>query len=174
MTNAEIAHGQKREIFKMIKVGLGCDIHKLIRGRRFLLGGVELPFNKGEDGHSDGDVLAHAVCDALLGAAGLGDIGELFPPSDPSYKDADSMELLRIAASRVKQSGWKIINIDSVIILEKPKVLPYRDVIRKSLAEALEIPFECVFVKGKTAEGLGPAGKGKAVEAHVVCLLGNE
>ena len=154
-----------------MRVGLGYDIHRLKRGRRFLLGGVEIPFSKGEDGHSDGDVLAHAVCDALLGASALGDIGELFPPSDSSFKDADSMKLLQIVYSRVKQAGWKIVNLDCVIICEKPKVLPYRDVIRSSLAAALEIPPERVFLKGKTAEKQGSAGKGKAVEAYAVCLL---
>ena len=155
----------------MIRTGLGWDKHKLKSGRKFLLAGVEIPFKKGEDGHSDGDALAHAVCDALLGAAALGDIGELFPPSDPAYKDADSMELLRNVYSRVKQSGWKIANIDCVIICEKPKVLPFRDVIRKSLAEALETQVENVFLKGKTAEGLGETGKGRAVEAMALCLL---
>ena len=155
----------------MVKIGLGCDLHRLIKGRRFLLGGIEIPFSKGEDGHSDGDVLAHAVCDALLGAGALGDIGELFPPSDPSHKDADSMKLLQNVFALVKKSGWKVINLDCVIICEKPKILTFRDVIRKSLAETLEIPFDCVFLKGKTAEGLGSVGKGKAVEAHVVCLL---
>ena len=143
----------------------------MIRGRRFLLGGTEIPFNKGEDGHSDGDALAHAVCDAILGASALGDIGELFPPSDPAYKDADSMTLLKKACDLVKQSGWKIASLDCVIICEKPKILPYRNVIRKSLAEILDIPFDCVFLKGKTQEGIGLAGKGKAVEAYAVCLL---
>ena len=155
----------------MMRVGLGYDAHRLKRGRKFLLGGVEIPFNKGEYGHSDGDVLAHAVCDALLGASALGDIGGLFPPSNPAYKDADSMELLRNVFSRVKQAGWKIVNLDCVIICENPKVLPFRDVIRNSLADALEIPPESVFLKGKTAEKMGYAGKGKAVEAYVVCLL---
>lgn len=136
-----------------------------------MLGGVELPFPKGEDGHSDGDVLAHAVSDALLGASGLGDIGELFPPSDSTWKDADSMALLRDVFARVKQSGWKIVNLDCVIICEKPKVLPYRDAIRKSLAEALEVSVDCIFLKGKTAERLGAVGKGKAVEVYVVCLI---
>ena len=155
----------------MIRIGLGYDIHRLKRGRKFLLGGAEIPFFKGEDGHSDGDVLAHALCDALLGASALGDIGELFPPSDPAYKDADSMKLLGNVFARVKQAGWKPVNIDCVIICEKPKVLPFRDIIRKSLADALEIPLDCVFIKGKTKEGLGSAGKGRAVEAYVVCLL---
>jgi len=155
----------------MIRIGLGYDIHRLKKGRRFLLAGIEIPASKGEDGHSDGDALAHAVCDSLLGASGLGDIGELFPPSDPAWKDADSMQLLRTAFERVKQAGWQIVNLDCVIICEKPKALPYRDVIRNSLAESLEISAARVFVKGKTAEGLGITGKGKAVEAHAVCLL---
>jgi len=155
----------------MIKAGLGYDIHRLKKGRRFLLGGAEIPFPRGEDGHSDGDVLAHAICDAILGASALGDIGELFPPSDPVYKGADSMKLLKKAVDLVKKSGWTVLNIDCVIICEKPKILHYRDVIRKSLAETLEIPADSVFLKGKTAEGLGSTGKGKAIEAHVVCLL---
>jgi 2-C-methyl-D-erythritol 2,4-cyclodiphosphate synthase len=155
----------------MIRAGLGYDLHRLKKGRRVLLGGVEIPFSKGESGHSDGDALAHAVCDAILGASGLGDIGELFPPSDPAYKDADSMVLLRSAFAKVKQEGWQVINIDCVIICEKPKVLPYRDAICKSLAETLELSSDRVFLKGKTAERLGPAGKGKAVEVLVTCLL---
>jgi len=155
----------------MFRTGLGYDIHRLKKGRRFLLAGVEIPFAKGEDGHSDGDVLAHAVCDAILGASALGDIGELFPPSDPSYKDADSMKLLQDAFFRVKQAGWKIVNLDCVIICEEPKILPFRNPIRNSLAEVLEIPVENIFLKGKTAEGLGSAGKGKAIEVYALCLL---
>ena len=155
----------------MTRVGIGYDLHRLIKGRRFLLGGVEIPFSKGEDGHSDGDVLAHAVCDALLGASGLGDIGELFPPDDPAWKDADSMAILRNVFMRVKQAGWRLVNLDCVIVCEKPKVLPYRDIIRNSLAEVLEASPDKVFLKGKTAEGLGSVGKGKAVEVMSVCLL---
>jgi 2-C-methyl-D-erythritol 2,4-cyclodiphosphate synthase len=155
----------------MIRTGLGYDIHRLKKGRRFLLCGVEIPFSKGELGHSDGDALAHAVCDAILGASALGDIGELFPPSDPLYKDADSMALLRNAFTRVKREGWRLVNLDCVIICEKPKVLPFRDVIRNSLAEALEVSPDRIFLKGKTAEGMGPAGRGKAVEVLAQCLL---
>jgi 2-C-methyl-D-erythritol 2,4-cyclodiphosphate synthase/2-C-methyl-D-erythritol 4-phosphate cytidylyltransferase/2-C-methyl-D-erythritol 2,4-cyclodiphosphate synthase len=155
----------------MIRTGLGYDLHRLKRKRRFLLAGVEIPSRRGEVGHSDGDVLAHAVCDAILGASGLADIGELFPPSDNSWKDADSMQLLDMAFSIVKKAGWKVVNIDCVIICETPKVLPYRDVIRYSLAKALEVPVENVFLKGKTAEGLGSIGRGKAVEVLAQCLL---
>jgi len=154
-----------------IRTGIGYDVHRLVRGRRFLLGGVEIPFNKGEDGHSDGDVLAHAVCDALLGASAIGDIGELFPPGDPAWKDADSMKLLQNVYERVKKAGWKIINIDCVVICEKPKILPFREAIRKSLADTLEVSADCVFVKGKTAEGLGSVGKGRAVEVFAQSLL---
>ncbi|MDR0443005.1 MAG: 2-C-methyl-D-erythritol 2,4-cyclodiphosphate synthase [Treponema sp.] len=155
----------------MIKTGLGYDIHRLKKGRRFLLGGVDIPSSKGEMGHSDGDTLAHAVIDAILGASGLGDIGELFPDSDPAYKDADSMSLLRTAFAKVKQAGWQLVNLDCVVICEEPKVLPFREAIRASLANALEVPVERVFLKGKTAEGLGAAGKGKAVEVMALCLL---
>jgi 2-C-methyl-D-erythritol 2,4-cyclodiphosphate synthase/2-C-methyl-D-erythritol 4-phosphate cytidylyltransferase/2-C-methyl-D-erythritol 2,4-cyclodiphosphate synthase len=155
----------------MIRTGLGYDIHRLKKGRPFLLAGIEIPFSKGEEGHSDGDALAHAVCDAILGASCLGDIGELFPPSDPAWKDADSMELLRKAFARVKQAGWRIVNLDCVVLCEKPKVLPFREQLRGSLAAALEVAQDRVFVKGKTAEGLGAAGKGRAVEVFAQCLL---
>jgi len=155
----------------MIRTGIGYDIHRLKRGRRFLLGGVELPCPKGEAGHSDGDALAHAVCDAILGASALGDIGEFYPPGDPKYKDADSMALLRGAYAIVRQNGWRLVNLDCVIVCEMPKILPFRDVIRKSLAEALETGEDRIFLKGKTAEGLGSAGKGKAVEVLAQCLL---
>jgi 2-C-methyl-D-erythritol 2,4-cyclodiphosphate synthase/2-C-methyl-D-erythritol 4-phosphate cytidylyltransferase/2-C-methyl-D-erythritol 2,4-cyclodiphosphate synthase len=155
----------------MLRTGLGQDLHRLVKGRRFLLGGIELPAKRGEWGHSDGDVLAHAVCDALLGAAALGDIGSLFPPSDPAWKDADSMALLRSVFGMVKQAGWTLVNLDCVVCCEEPKVLPFRDNIRQSLAQALEVSIDKIFVKGKTGEGLGPVGKGKAVEALAVCLL---
>ena len=158
----------------MLRIGLGRDLHRLVKGRRFLLGGVEIPAKRGELGHSDGDALAHAVCDAILGAAALDDIGGLFPPSDAAWKDADSMELLRRAFASVKEAGWRLVNLDCVISCEEPKILPFRDIIRKSLAQSLECPVDSVFVKGKTGEGLGPVGKGKAVEALAVCLLTNE
>ena len=155
----------------MIRVGLGRDLHRLVRGRRFLLAGVEIPARRGELGHSDGDVLAHAVCDAILGAASLGDIGGLFPPSDSAWKDADSMILLKSVYGMAKQAGWQLVNLDCVICCEGPKILPYRDMVCHSLAQTLEVSIDSVFVKGKTGEGLGPIGKGKAVEALVSCLL---
>ena len=157
----------------MLKVGLGRDLHRLVKGRRFLLGGVEIPAKRGEEGHSDGDALAHAVCDAVLGAASLGDIGGLFPPSDPAWKNADSVELLRRAYGTVKEAGWRLSSLDCVISCEEPKILPFRDDIRRSLADALEVSVDRIFVKGKTGEGLGPVGKGRAVEALAVCLLVN-
>lgn len=155
----------------MIRVGLGRDAHRLVPGRRFLLAGVEIPADKGELGHSDGDVLAHAVTDALLGAAGLGDIGEMFPPSDPQWKDAPSMELLGSAWKRVRVSGWRLVNLDCVVNAEKPRILPHRETIRAALAHLLEVSPAAVMVKGKTGEGLGPVGEGLAVEALAVCLL---
>ncbi|MDR1419945.1 MAG: 2-C-methyl-D-erythritol 2,4-cyclodiphosphate synthase [Treponema sp.] len=155
----------------MTRIGLGRDLHRLIKGRRFLLAGVELESDRGELGHSDGDVLAHAVTDALLGAAGLGDIGALFPSSDPAWKDADSMVLLRNAFAMIRDRGWRLVNIDCLVICEKPRLLPVRENIRQALAAALECPLDAVFVKGKTGEGLGPVGENRAVEAEAVCLL---
>ena len=155
----------------MLRIGLGRDLHRLVPGKRFLLGGVEIPFEKGELGHSDADVLAHAVTDALLGAAALGDIGELYPDTDPSYKDADSIELLKDAWQRVKAKGWHLVNLDCIVICEKPKILPHREKIIRSLEQALEASPGTVFVKGKTNESLGPTGSGEAVEALAVCLL---
>jgi 2-C-methyl-D-erythritol 2,4-cyclodiphosphate synthase len=136
-----------------------------------LLGGVEIPAEKGELAHSDGDVLCHAIADAILGAAGIGDIGELFPPSDPMFKDADSRVLLQTAYGEVKRAGWRLVNLDCVVICEKPKVLPYRERIRSSLAAILGIEPCSVMVKGKTSEGLGDIGQELAVEAVAVCLL---
>ena len=158
-------------MYKMIRTGLGYDFHRLKKGRRFILGGVHIPFPKGELGHSDGDVLAHAVTDAILGACGLGDIGELFPAFEPAWKDADSMKLLHDVYKKVRQTGWRLVNLDCVIVCENPKVLPYRNVIRNSIAQTLNVSPKNIFVKGKTSEGLGPVGKGKAVEVFAQCLL---
>ena len=155
----------------MIRVGLGYDIHRLIEGRRLLLGGVELPFEKGEDGHSDGDVLYHAITDAILGASGLGDIGSFFPPEDMKWKDADSAELLKTVMQKVRDAGWHIENLDCVVKLEKPKFIPYRRQVIESIARTLDVAPDQVFVKAKTGEKLPPVGTSDAVEATVVCLL---
>ena len=155
----------------MLRIGLGKDIHRLSAGRPFLLGGLKIPFEKGETGHSDGDVLAHAITDALLGAGGIADIGELFPPGDPEWKDANSLELLISAWKKLTDNGWRLINLDCVVTCEQPKILPYREKIRACLARALETDVSSIFVKGKTAEGLGAIGRGEAVEALAVCLL---
>lgn len=155
----------------MIRVGLGYDLHRLVEGRKLFLGGVEFDFSKGEDGHSDGDVLLHAVTDALLGASGLGDIGSYFPPEDEKWKDADSKLLLQKVWNDVRNEGWNIVNIDCVIKLEKPKFLPKRQEVINSIAQILEIESSNVFVKAKTGEKLPPIGTSQAVEAEAVCLL---
>lgn len=155
----------------MIRVGLGYDLHRLVAGCPLLLGGVELPFEKGEDGHSDGDVLFHAITDAVLGASGLGDIGSFFPPEDPQWKDADSAMLLKTVIEKVYAAGWKLENLDCVIKLEKPKFIPYRERVIKSIATVLGVAPDQVFVKAKTGEKLPPVGTSDAVEAEVVCLL---
>ena len=155
----------------MIRVGLGYDLHRLVEGRKLFLGGVEFDFSKGEQGHSDGDVLLHAVTDALLGASGLGDIGSYFPPEDEKWKDADSKLLLQKVWNDVRNEGWNIVNIDCVIKLEKPKFLPKRQEVINSIAQILEIESSNVFVKAKTGEKLPPIGTSQAVEAEAVCLL---
>ena len=155
----------------MTRIGLGYDIHRLVEGRRLLLGGVEFPFEKGEDGHSDGDVLFHAITDAVLGASGLGDIGSFFPPEDAKWKDADSAVLLQTIMEKVYSAGWKIENLDCVVKLEKPKFNPYRQQVINSIAGILKLDPSQVFVKAKTGEKLPPVGTSEAVEATVVCLL---
>ena len=155
----------------MIRVGLGYDLHRLVEGRKLIIGGVDFPFEKGEDGHSDGDVLLHAVTDALLGASGLGDIGSYFPPVDPKWKNADSAKLLQAVWKDVLDEGWKLENLDCVVKLEKPKFLPKRQEVISSIAKILGVENERVFVKAKTGEKLPPVGTGDAIEAYVVCLL---
>ena len=155
----------------MIRVGLGYDLHRLVEGRKLIIGGVDFPFEKGEDGHSDGDVLLHAVTDALLGASGLGDIGSYFPPEDPKWKNADSAKLLQKVWKDVLDKGWKLENLDCVVKLEKPKFLPKRQEVISSIAKILGVENERVFVKAKTGEKLPPVGTGDAIEANVVCLL---
>ncbi|MDR0374234.1 MAG: 2-C-methyl-D-erythritol 2,4-cyclodiphosphate synthase [Treponema sp.] len=155
----------------MLRIGLGRDLHRLVPGRHFLLAGVEIPCEKGGLGHSDADTLAHAVIDALLGAAGIGDIGEFFPDTDPAYKDADSMLLLKRTFARIQSGGWRVVNVDCVVTCETPKIFPYREKIREALAEALKMDADAIMVKGKTNEGIGAIGQGNAVEVLAVCLL---
>ena len=136
----------------MIRVGLGYDLHRLIEGRKLILGGIVLPFEKGEDGHSDGDVLFHAITDAVLGASGLGDIGSYFPPEDAKWKDADSAQLLSAVLKDVYAKGWKIENLDCVIKLEKPKFIPFRQQVVNNIASVMGIEADQVCVKTKTGE----------------------
>jgi len=155
----------------MHRVGFGYDIHRLVKGRKLLLAGVELPFEKGEAGHSDGDVLIHAVIDSLLGAAALGDIGSFFPPQDPGLKDISSRTLLKRIISLIKGKRLRPVNLDCTVVLEAPKIRPFVPLIRKNLAEDLEIDEKYISVKGKTKEGLDQTGRGKAVEAYAVALV---
>lgn len=152
-----------------MRIGQGFDLHRMIAGRRLLLGGVEIPSEKGEDGHSDGDVLLHAVIDALLGAEALGDIGQHFPPSDMAYKDADSRKLLE---ETLKLTKCRLVNLDATVILQSPKLAPHIMSIRKSLATLLDVDISSVSVKAKTAEHiLGELGRGDAVIAEVAVLV---
>jgi 2-C-methyl-D-erythritol 2,4-cyclodiphosphate synthase/2-C-methyl-D-erythritol 4-phosphate cytidylyltransferase/2-C-methyl-D-erythritol 2,4-cyclodiphosphate synthase len=159
----------------MLRIGLGKDLHRLVPGRRFILGGVEIPFEKGEEGHSDGDVLVHALIDALLGAAtgalGRADIGQLFPDTDPRFKDADSMALLRTVKEKLDAAAVEICNIDCVVSAEQPKILPWRDKVLTNIVRSLNIDEGQISLKAKTGEGLGPVGRGEAVEAEVIVLV---
>jgi 2-C-methyl-D-erythritol 2,4-cyclodiphosphate synthase len=151
--------------------GIGYDSHRLAAGRRLILGGVEIPCEIGLDGHSDADVLTHAVIDALLGAAGLGDIGEHFPDSDERYRDADSVELLETALTRVTPNGLQVVNVDATVVMEWPKLGPHREAIRVRLASALGIAPQRVNVKATTGEGIGFVGRGEGVAALAVVSL---
>jgi len=154
-----------------LRVGEGWDTHALVPGRKLLLGGVEIPFDRGLLGHSDADALLHAITDALLGAAGLGDIGRHFPDTDERFKGADSILLLTEAALRVRQGGWQIANVDSTIVAQAPKLAPYIEAMRARIAQALDLTPAEVNVKAKTAEKLGPVGMGQSIEARAVVLL---
>lgn len=154
-----------------MRIGTGYDLHRLEEGRSLILAGVSIPFDKGPAGHSDGDVLAHAVIDALLGAAALGNIGHHFPDTDPHYKDIDSMSLLARTVTIITEAGYAIHNIDSTVIAQAPKLNPYIEAMRENLATCLEIPIESVSVKAKTNELVGPEGRGEAISVHAVVLL---
>jgi 2-C-methyl-D-erythritol 2,4-cyclodiphosphate synthase len=155
----------------VIRAGLGYDLHRLVEGRPLILGGVTVPFEKGLDGHSDADVLAHAITDALLGAAALGNIGQHFSDTDPRYKGADSIQLLRLAAAMLRDAGYRIVNIDANIVAQRPKLNPYLDEMRARLAECLAIPVGCISVKAKTNELVGPEGRGEAISTQAIVLI---
>ena len=154
-----------------MRIGHGYDVHRLVEGRKLILGGVGIPFEKGLDGHSDADVLVHAVMDALLGAAALGDIGKLFPDSDERYLGADSIGLLKTVRTVLEEDGWKLSNLDATVIAQRPKLAPYIDTMRKRIADALETDAENVSVKATTEERLGFTGSGEGIAAHAVCLI---
>lgn len=154
-----------------MRIGHGYDVHRLTEGRKLILGGVEIPFERGLEGHSDADVLLHAVMDALLGAAALRDIGVLFPDTDPQYKDISSMRLLAQVMGRLKENRFTVGNVDVTVLAQRPKLKPYIPQMCENLALALEIPLHRVNVKATTEEGLGFTGSGKGIACHAVCLL---
>ena len=156
-----------------MRIGHGYDVHRLTENRKLIIGGVEIPYEKGLLGHSDADVLTHAIMDALLGAAALGDIGKLFPDNDPAYSGADSIQLLKQVCSVLQKNGYKIGNIDSTVIAQQPKLKPYIDQMRNILADACGVSAGQVSVKATTEEKLGFTGNGQGISAHAVCLIEN-
>lgn len=154
-----------------MRIGHGYDVHKLVEGRKLIIGGVDIPYEKGLLGHSDADVLLHAISDALLGAAAMGDIGKLFPDTDPQFEDADSLKLLIEVYRNLRLKGYKVINVDATIIAQKPKMRPHIDTMRANIAKALETDIDCINVKATTEEGMGFTGEGSGISAHAVCLI---
>lgn len=154
-----------------LRVGIGYDIHRLIEGRKLVLGGVEIPFEKGLVGHSDSDVLTHAICDALLGAASLGDIGTHFPDTDPRWAGASSLEFLARVVELIEARGYQVGNVDATVLAERPKLKPHIQAIRERLASVLGVHLDQVSLKAKTSEGLESVGRGEAIAAQVVALL---
>lgn len=154
-----------------MRIGHGYDVHRLIAGRKLILGGVEIPYILGLDGHSDADVLLHAVMDALLGAAALGDIGHLFPDTDPAYKGISSLKLLAVVAARIREKGFEIGNIDATVIAQKPKLAPFIEAMRKETARVLQIDPDRLNIKATTEEHLGFSGREEGIASHAVCLL---
>ena len=154
-----------------MRIGNGYDVHRLTAGRQLILGGVEIPYELGLDGHSDADVLLHAIIDALLGAAALGDIGAHFPDTDPRYRGISSLVLLQSAAESVRAKGYDIVNVDSIVVAQRPKLRPHIDEMRAKIANTLHISVDCVNVKAKTEEGLGFTGSLQGIAAQAVCLL---
>lgn len=157
--------------FSSLRIGLGYDVHAFAQGRKLILGGVDIPHHQGLDGHSDADVLLHAISDALLGATRLGDIGKLFPDTDPAFAGADSLELLKAVADRVRDAGFQILDIDCVIAAQAPKLSPHRDAMRKNIARACDVSLENVGVKATTTEHLGFEGREEGISAQAVALV---
>lgn len=158
-------------VISMIRIGQGYDVHRLVEGRKLILGGVEIPYEKGLLGHSDADVLLHALCDALLGAAALGDIGAHFPDSDPAYEGVSSLFLLRETARLIRECGYTVGNVDTTVIAQRPKLAPYLLQMRQNIACALSVSVDCVSVKATTEEGLGFTGSGEGIAASAAALL---
>ena len=156
---------------RAVRIGHGYDVHRLVEGRKLILGGVEIPYERGLLGHSDADVLTHAVMDALLGACALGDIGHLFPDSDPVFAGADSLRLLDEVVSRLHAQGFRVGNVDATVLAQAPKLAPHLPAIRRNLADRLQVPLSRVSVKATTEEGLGFTGAGEGMAAHAVCLV---
>ncbi len=154
-----------------LRIGHGYDVHRLLRGRKLIIGGVDIPFEAGLDGHSDADVLLHAIADALLGAAALGDIGKHFPDTDPEFLNADSLVLLKKVAELIKNEGYSVSNIDSTVIAQRPKLSGYIDQMRRNIAGAVGADISCISVKATTEENLGFTGQGLAIASHAVCLI---
>lgn len=154
-----------------MRIGMGYDVHKLVENRKLILGGVEIPYELGLLGHSDADVILHAIMDALLGAAGLGDIGKFFPDDDMAFKDADSIELLKEVGKKLNENGYEIGNIDGTIIAQRPKLAPYKDQMEKNVADALNIDVSQVCIKATTEEGMGFTGEGKGISSQAIALL---
>lgn len=154
-----------------MRVGMGYDVHRLVEERRLILGGVEIPYEKGLLGHSDADVLLHAIMDAMLGAAALGDIGRHFPDTDPAYKGADSMVLLQACREKLRAAGYRVHNLDALICAQAPKMAPHTETMRANIARALQLDVDAVNVKATTTERLGFVGDGSGISAYAVCLL---
>ena len=171
LARARAASLADRATAPAFRVGTGYDLHVFAEGRPLLLGGVKIPYDRGLKGHSDADAVCHAVTDAILGAANLGDIGRLFPDTDPRWKDADSLKLLADAAGRVRDAGWQVVNVDVVVIAERPKIGPHAPAMQRTLAATLGVDPQAIAIKGKTNEGVDATGRGEALAVHAVALI---
>lgn len=164
---------KENEVFmeKIFRSGIGFDVHKLVENRKCIIGGVDIPYEKGLLGHSDADVLLHAICDALLGAAGLGDIGTYFPDTDPAFEGADSLELLKKVGAEIRKHNFDIVNIDSIVMCERPKINPHKDEMKQRIARVLGIDISQIGIKGTTTEKLGFTGRGEGIASQAVATI---